>query len=44
MVDELRRQESEDDRPLVLDELAERLDRFAALRDTAGVVYVATRL
>lgn len=34
MVDELRRQDQDDDRPLVLDELAERLERFACLRDT----------
>lgn len=34
MANELRRAPGEDDRPLVLDELAERLDRFAALRDT----------
>jgi hypothetical protein len=37
MVDELQRRdgaEDSDDRPLVLDELAERLERFAALRDT----------
>ena len=34
MVDELRRRGKEDDRSLVLDELAERLERFAALRDT----------
>ena len=34
MLDERSPGQGEDDRPLVLDELAERLDRFAALRDT----------
>jgi hypothetical protein len=34
MAEELRRGSDADDRPLVLDELAERLNRFAALRDT----------
>ena len=34
MVEELRQPGDEEDRPLVLDELAERLHRFSALRDT----------
>jgi hypothetical protein len=37
-LDERSPGQSEEDRPLVLDEVAERLDRFAALRDTDSAV------